>query len=35
MGEGEEVVVAVGAEVFERPDGYDSVDGLVELFPTL
>ncbi len=32
---GEEVVVAVVAEVLEGADGHDPVDGLVELFPAL
>ena len=35
VGEGEEVVVAVGAEVFEGPDRDDPVDRLVELLPAV
>ena len=35
MGHLEELVIAVVAEVFERTDGHDAVDGLGELFPTL
>ena len=35
IGQPEEVAVAVVPEVFERADGHNPVDGLLELFPAL